>query len=127
MLLFLQLLKDPLDAFSGNDLREIQKAHPAADILSLDNFSDQWLINSAFEEVKKEPEAKIIIIRHENAELKNLQSLLIQLPQLSQVKILFSGTKITMLERISGFKNINFKSISASENLPEQVKKYFSK
>lgn len=125
MLLILQLLNDALDGFAKKELQGVQREFSNKNILSLDNFSDQWLINATYEEIKKESEADIIIIRDNEAEFNNLQQLLHQLPQLKQSKILYSGIKHPLIERMSNFKNIKIKTADTEASLLQQATDFF--
>jgi F420-0:gamma-glutamyl ligase-like protein len=126
MLLLLQLLNDTLDGFANEELQAIQSSFPRRNILSLDNFSDQWLINAAYEEIKKEAGADIIIIRDDEAEFNSLQQLLYQLPQLKQVKILYLGIKDPLIDRMSNFKKIEIKTADPNSSLAQQATAFFA-
>lgn len=126
MLILLQLLKNALDGFANEEMQAIQRSFSNQNILSLDNFSDQWLVNAAYEEVKEEPVVKIIIIRNNEAEFNNLKHLLYQLPQLNQVKIFYFGIKHPLLERMGNFKNIRLKMADLNSTLTKQAKEFFS-
>lgn len=125
MLLFFHLLNDALDGFANGELQEIERSFPNHKILSLDNFSDQWLINAAYEEIKKEEGANILIVRNNAAEFNNLQQLLYRLPQLKQVNILYSGMENPLIERMRNFKNIKVKTVDPESNLAHQAASFF--
>lgn len=126
MLLFLQLLNDALDGFANKELQAIQRSFSGKNILSLDNFSDQWLVNAAYEEIKQEAGANIIILRDDEAEFNNLQQLLYQLPQLKQVKILYSGITNPLIERMSNFNNIKVEMANGNSSIVQQATAFFA-
>lgn len=124
MLVVLQLLTDQLD-FSGGAklerLRDIDKH-----IISLDNFSESWLIDSA-KNLLKETEGKIVIIwRHEEAEFQSLQSLIISLPQLNNIRVIYLGKEHHLMDKIRRFKTIKFTQVNDFDQLFREVRSHFT-
>lgn len=125
MLLLLQLLENSLDIISSDVISE-REISAEEEVISLDNFSEGWLVSAVSESLEKEAPMKIIILRRGNAEFQNLQRLINQLPQLKEVKILFAGQQHALLERMKNFRNISLKTVNDKAELLQEYQGYFT-
>lgn len=122
MLLLLQLLENPLDIISDEVLLEKDFSFSGKEVISLDNYSEPWLVKAAIDSLQDIPEIVIGMLRNGNAEFKNLQPLINRLPQQGKVSIVFSGEVHPLIQRMENFRNITVLYADDKDHIRQQVK-----
>ncbi|MGK7391325.1 MAG: hypothetical protein ACNS60_13300 [Candidatus Cyclobacteriaceae bacterium M2_1C_046] len=125
MILYLQLINDPLEAFVTDPTAELKAAFPNEEVLSLDNYSEEWLVKNVIALSQTEENIKLIIFRQDTAEFKNLQPLIIQIPQFKNPVILYKGLATPLIQKMNSIKNIHLNILEENQDIITAAKLFF--
>ena len=110
MIIIIQLLNDPLDGFVNEEVQLLQRKIKNA--ISLDNFSEEWLVRRAIDQIKEVKSLTAVILRTGDAEIKNVSPIISLIPQMEKAKILYYGLNHPLISRMQNFPNINYMEIN---------------
>lgn len=125
MILYLQLIDEPLEALTTDLTADIKAAFPGEEIISLDNYSEEWLVKNVIALCQQEENIKMIIYRQGAADFKNLQSIAIQIPQFRNAVIIFKGLTNPLIQKIKVFRNIRLEILNEHQDIVTAAKIYF--
>lgn len=117
MILYLLIIQEPTDAFLKDQTAELKAVFPDKEVVSLDNFSEKWLVKNIIDHIKGQPPSLIVIEREGEVDFGSIQPVINTLPQLKNLKIVYKGKPNPLIEKLNSLKSTSIKILKENELL----------
>lgn len=120
MTIYLRLLEDPLEAWKddlSSKLREFD-----IEVLSLDNYSESWLIKSCADQIREHEQAELIIDYSISTNLGTLETFFNKIPLIKPTIIYVVGKPSSIIEKVRNLKSIEIIEVEDGNALLQRFK-----